>query len=78
MNFAPEFKHEGLTVLLEKRNGDVIAAYTSEYKGRKNFQIRALFKDQEGNLRPSKDGFSVLEDDKDILLAAFAALAKKG
>ena len=78
MDNETKFSPEGLTILYKKRKGEVIASYVSEYKGHKTFQIRELFQADDGNLRPSKQGFSVPEADKDTLIAAIAALAKKG
>jgi hypothetical protein len=77
MNLAPDFKATDLKILVKKRSGDVIAAYTSEYKGYKNFQIRVLYRNGDDLWRPSKEGFSVPEADKAKLITNIAALAKQ-
>jgi hypothetical protein len=74
MKFSPEFNPQDLRVLFEKRNGNVIAAYTSDFKGHLSFHIRVLFEDQDGNMRPTKEGISVPDDKRAELLAAIGEL----
>ena len=77
MQFSSDFKPLNLQIVFEKRNGNVIAAYTSDYKGHLSFHIRTLFEDQDGNMRPTKEGISVPDHQRAELINAIAALVGK-
>jgi hypothetical protein len=74
LNFSPAFQPIDPVVLFSKKDGDVIVAYTSIYKGTRNFQIRILFKDGNGFWCPGREGFTVPEANKAKLVGAIAAL----
>jgi len=51
--------------------------YNSHFKGRMSFHIRVLFEDQDGNMRPTKEGISVPDTERANLCNAIAALVGK-
>ena len=74
LEVANGFTPENMTVLFGKRNGKVIVAYDSKFKGTKTFQIRTLFEDEDGKWRPTKEGVSIPISEKEVFIAALAKM----
>lgn len=47
----------------ERPRGEVLRVEVSEYKGKKNLNIRIWYTDKEGNLKPTQKGVTVSPED---------------
>lgn len=47
----------------ERVRGEVLRVVVSEYKGKKNLNIRIWYTDKEGNLKPTQKGVTISPED---------------
>lgn len=47
----------------ERARGEVLRVVVSEYKGKKNLNIRIWYTDKEGNLKPTQKGVTISPED---------------
>ncbi len=47
----------------ERARGEVLRVEISEYKGKKNLNIRIWYTDKEGNLKPTQKGVTISPED---------------
>jgi hypothetical protein len=50
---------EGLIKDLDRGRGEVLRIEVSEYKGKKNLNLRIWYHDKEGNLKPTQKGVTI-------------------
>jgi len=48
---------------IARLRGEVLRIAVSEYKGKKNLNIRIWYTDKEGNLRPTQKGITISVED---------------
>ncbi len=65
---------EGLIKDLDRGRGEVLRIEVSEYKGKKNLNLRIWYTDKEGNLKPTQKGVTIspesYEEFKEAILQA--------
>lgn len=54
---------ENIIKEFERPRGEVLRVEISEYKGKKNLNIRIWYTDKEGNLKPTQKGVTVSPED---------------
>lgn len=65
---------EGLIKDLDRGRGEVLRIEVSEYKGKKNLNLRIWYTDKDGNLKPTQKGVTIspesYEEFKEAILQA--------
>ena len=64
-----------MATVLEKNSRESLVINQSEFKGVKLVDVRVYYKDEEGNLKPTKKGVSVRLNQLDALIKALSEVS---
>ena len=64
-----------MAIVLEKNSRESLVINQSEFKGGKLVDIRVIYKDEAGDLKPTKKGVSVRPEQLDALIKALSTVS---
>ena len=64
-----------MAIVLEKNSRESLVINQSEFKGVKLVDVRVFYKDEDGNLKPTKKGVSVRLEQLDALIKALSTVS---